>query len=384
MKKYLLFVIILVLFGCNKKENCFKISDDYLERVNNENVQEILKGYLKENYNNFVADTIYQIQGDKPSIFLINRNENEELEFSSLASDGKYWCPNFSKKLNAELSPYFDVSTRNFSTVSGDIDNEIIGLKYSGCFPHNCPNRAFLFYSLKIKDGFINVFSDDSKINKYPLGLPVDKNTLFEFEKLIISEISNDDELQNLLQLPWERKIPPFYDKKEFPETSMISMIFDRIGKKININEYNVGYNYFMFDYDHDQILDVLFRLTQKNDNFEYDYSKMKNGYYLYSGKNNTLKYIDFKYNKDDLESLDNLEFPSDEIIFTELNHEKFLIITTQIMGNYNGADMKALNFFKIINNNFIVIENEDEIKQYKNELARKFQLNKNFYFLEN
>lgn len=53
-------------------------------------------------------------------------------------------------------------------------------------------------------------------------------------------------------------------------------------------------------------------------------------------------------------------------------------------MGNYNGADMKALNFFKIINNNFIVIENEDEIKQYKNELARKFQLNKNFYFLEN
>ena len=66
-------------------------------------------------------------------------------------------------------------------------------------------------------------------------------------------------QLQNLLQLPWERKIPPFYDKKEFPETSMISMIFDRIGKKININEYNVGYNYFMFDYDHDQILDVLF-----------------------------------------------------------------------------------------------------------------------------
>ena len=139
----------------------------------------------------------------------------------------------------------------------------------------------------------------------------------------------------------------------------------------------------FLIDYDHDQILDVLFRLTQKNDNFEYDYSKLKNGYYLYSGKNNTLKYIDFKYSKDSLESLDDLEFPSNEIFFTELNHDRFLIITTQMQGNFNGSEMKSLNFFKIINDDFILIENEDLISQYKNELTKKFQLNKDFYMLD-
>ena len=162
-KVYTIFLIVNLLFlSCNNDENCYKISDNYLDRVNNENVQEIIKGFLKEKYENLVADTIYQIKGEKPSVFFVNYNKNKELEFSSIKSDGKYWCANFSKKLNVELSPYFDVSNRNFSTISDDYD-EVSGIKFSGCYPHNCTNRAFLFYSLKINDGFINVFSDEDK-----------------------------------------------------------------------------------------------------------------------------------------------------------------------------------------------------------------------------
>jgi len=308
----------------SKSNYIFEFTDSNYSRLTDENIDEIVKGYVKEPMDSVFAFSKIKKKGEAPYLILIFKKHGF-CHFHTVKKLGSAWVTLWEDSLNEELSNYIIVSDWKFE--NREMDDNNLGIIFKGCFPHSCNTRSGLFYyDCEYEKGYMALLTDDDNLKKlFPFGLPKNHATLCKFEELIYMENRDDVAppyftkiLRNILALPYNRQIPYAM------VTGIDNFVYDKIkgeGKFNSIKDAeSMRMNGFLFDYNSDGYLDCLFFTNVPGDE--------NTGIYILSGKNN--KIIPFNNNGEELVS----DGVGMNVISYKTENEKYVVVITAHGGN--------------------------------------------------
>ena len=358
MRTILTFIFLATLFflscgnkNSNKQESqsnyIFEFTDSNYTRLTDENIDEIVKGYVKEPMDSVYAYSKIKKKGEAPYLILIFK-KNGYCHFNTVKKRGSAWATLWEDSLNEELSNYIIVSDWKFE--AREMDDNNLGLIFKGCFPHSCNTRSGLFYyDCEHEKGYMALLTDDDNLKKiFPFGLPENHATLCKFEELLYME--NRDGvtppyfvriLRNILALPYNRQIPYAM------VTGIDEFVYDRIKGQNKFNNIkdaeSMRMSCFLLDYNNDGYLDCLFFTNLPGDD--------NMGIYILSGKNN--KIISFNNNGEELVS----DGVGMQVISYKTENEKYIVVITAHGGN--SAFIQNPYLFKLQDTEYLLIHNQ-------------------------
>lgn len=300
MKIYIRLVVVLfpAFVSCNlknrdtddskgQKEYSFQITDSNYTRLTDDNIDEIVNGYLNGNIKSVIAYSKIKKKGEAPYLILIF-SKNNSYHFHSVKKINNAWSVLWADSINEDLGYYFNISDGKFTTknfyvnINGKYE-ESLGLLYQGCYPHMCNSRNGLFYyDCENEKGYVALFSDEENFKPfYPLGTPKNYVSLEAFEELIYDKHREDNVStldvpsieNNVLALPTSRRLPQIYSVDD----KSLSNIIRGMGAYQKSEKENIRH-FHLFDYNSDNYLDFLF-----SSGIEFGYESV----YLFSGKSN-------------------------------------------------------------------------------------------------
>jgi len=341
----------------NKQEShsnyVFEFTDSNYSRLTAENIDEIVKGYVKEPMDSVFAYSKIKKKGEPPYLIMIF-TKNGYCHFHTVRKIGSAWKTLWEDSLNEELSNYIIVSDWKFENIDNDDNSEVV---FQGHYPHSAGTRNGLFYyDCQYDKGYMALFTDENDFkNFYPFGLPKEYSSLNRFEELIYSENREDVKppyftkvLRNILALPYNRQIPS--QSKEVDK-----YIFDKIKgqKAFNNLENEQRMTSFLLDYNNDGYLDCLFfTAIPEEDN---------KGIYILSGKND--KIIPLYSNGAEII---NDGFGMNTISYKTEN-EKYIVVITAHGGN--SAFIQEPYLFKLQDTAYYLVQNKNLLDSILHEM---------------